>query len=45
MRTFFSRENFWLKCNLWKRDRDFDSTNATGILADVFDGKVWQEFL
>ena len=43
LRRFLSRKDFWFKCNLWKRDRDFHS--ATEILTDVFDGKVWREFL
>ena len=43
LRRFLSRKDFWFKCNLWKRDRDFHS--AAEILTDVFDGKVWCEFL
>lgn len=41
LRSFMSREDFWLKCNLWKRGRD----SASEMLTDVFDGRVWREFL
>lgn len=43
LKTFLSRKDFWFKCNLWKVGRNFDS--APDILADVFDGRVWREFL
>lgn len=43
LKTFVSRKDFWFKCNSWKVGRDFRS--ASDILADVFDGKVWRDFL
>ena len=41
LKAFMTREDFWLKCNLWKMGRD----TASELLTDVFDGRVWREFL
>lgn len=43
LKTFLTRKDFWLKCNLWKMGCDLNS--APDILTDVFDGKVWREYL
>ncbi len=40
LRTFFLRPGFTEQIELWRR-----RTNELGKLSDVYDGKVWNEFL
>ena len=43
LRTLVARNDFWKTCYLWKTERDFGC--ASGVLTNVFNGRVWHEFL